>query len=98
MNISKETFTERFHELSAKTSKIQERLTPLRDELAAIVAGTADLSLSAAKKREATLRAKIRAGQDELIPIEQERAMCSRALGGATGPLREDAAFLAKLD
>jgi hypothetical protein len=85
MDFSPETVRARFHELTAQAASITAQLDPLRAELDAIVAGTADLSLSAARAREGELRALIRGAQNLLFPIEQERAVCAKALGGKTG-------------
>lgn len=72
-----------FHDLTAKGDKIRAKLDPLRDELN----GLADSKLSHkdALKREAEIRPEIVKLQQQLAPIENERAMVSRALGGKTG-------------
>lgn len=85
MDFSPETVRARFHELTGEHDQIAAQLDPLRAELDSIVAGTADLSLAAARTREAELRQQIRVWQEALFPIEQERAACARALGGKTG-------------
>lgn len=95
MDFSPDKIRERFHELSAKASSLHETLDPLRKELADLVCGETKLSVKAAVAREAEVREHIRAGNAKLAPIEMERAACARALGGKTGPLQEDAAFLA---
>lgn len=95
MDFSPEKLREHFHKLSAKASALHENLDPLRKELGEIVSGDTKLSVKEAIAREAEVRAAIRAGNAELAPIEMERAAVARALGGQTGPLREDAAYLA---
>lgn len=95
MDFSPDKIRSRFHTLSAQASDLHERLDPLRKELADLVAGETKLSVKAAIAREAEIRERIRAGNAELAPIEMERAVCARALGGKTGPLEESAAFLA---
>lgn len=85
MDFSTETLRTRFHELTAQRAVIDAELDPLRAELDAIVAGTADMSLSAARARETVVRARIVELQAELFPIEQERGNCARALNGLTG-------------
>lgn len=95
MDFSPDKIRARFHELSAKASSLHETLDPLRRELADIVSGDTKLSVKAAIAREADVREQIRAGNAKLAPIEMERAACARALGGQTGALQDDAAFLA---
>jgi hypothetical protein len=85
MDFSPETVRARFHELTAEHDAIQEVLQPLRDELDALVAGDNDVSVKVAREREAEIRPRIKELQAQLFPIEQERAVCARALGGKTG-------------
>lgn len=85
MDFSPDKIRARFHELTAEREKIDAKLNPAWEELNAIVAGDTDLTVKQAREREAELRKTIRALQDELSPIEMERATCSRALGGKTG-------------
>lgn len=86
MDFRPETIRARFHELTGMREAIDARLDPAWAELNAIVAGDTDLSVKDAQAREAELRALTRALQDELSPIEMERAACARALRGKTGP------------
>lgn len=89
---------DRFHKLSATASSFHEEMDPLRDELARLVAGDSDLPLRDARAREAEIRAAIREKSEAHFPIEQERAQLARvlkAMGEDTGPLRDDAAYLA---
>ena len=85
MDFSPENIRARFHELTAKHDKLQEKLQPLRDELDALVGGDTRLTVRAAQAREAEIRPQIKKLQNQLFPIEQERAVCARALGGKTG-------------
>ena len=75
----------RWDELTGQRATLDAQLDPKRAELDALAGGTADLSLAEAFAREPALRAEIEALQDELYPIEQERAAIARALGGKTG-------------
>lgn len=95
MDFSPDKIRAWFHKLSAKTSSLHEQLDPLRDELSALVAGGTKLSHKEAMAREEKVREQIVALNDKLYPIEMERAACARALGGQTGPLQENAAYLA---
>lgn len=79
-----------FHSLTAKHDAIQKKLQPLRDELDGLVAGDGDVSVKKAREREAALRPKIKDLQNELYPIEMERAAVARALGGKTGSPDEE--------
>lgn len=75
----------RFHELTAERAKIDAKLDPLRTELDALVAGETDLTAKKVIAREAKVREQIKALQEQLFPVENERAACARALGGKTG-------------
>jgi hypothetical protein len=85
MDFSPENLRKQFRDLTAKHDKIQEKLQPLRDELDGLVAGDGDISVKKARARELVIRPKIRELQNELYPIEMERAAVARALGGKTG-------------
>jgi len=85
MDFAPEKLRARFHELTAERAKIDAKLDPARAELDALVAGETDLTVKKAKAREAKLREQIVALQDQLFPIENERAAVARALGGKTG-------------
>lgn len=85
MDFSPETIRARFADLTAESAKLDTKRVPLQDELAALVAGDTDLTVKKAREREAAVRAKIIEINDQLFPIEQERALCARALGGKTG-------------
>ena len=93
MDFSPDAIRARFQELTAEHDALQLELQPLRDELDALAApgsgpgagADPDLSVRAAKAREAEIRPQIKELQSRLFPIEQERACCARALGGKTG-------------
>lgn len=85
MDFKPESLRKRFKELTAAHDKIQGKLQPLRDELDSLVAGEGDITVKKARAREEAIRPKIKALQEELYPIEMERAAVSRALGGKTG-------------
>ena len=85
MDFKPETLRKHFHKLTADHDKVQAKLQPLRDELDALVAGDTKLTVKEAQKREAAIRPKIKELQNELYPIEMERATVARALGGKTG-------------
>ena len=87
MDFSPENLRKRFHELSADRAAIDKKLDPLRAELDNLVAGkgTGKMTVAQARKQEEKLRAQIRDMQEQLAPIETERAAVARALGGKTG-------------
>jgi ElaB/YqjD/DUF883 family membrane-anchored ribosome-binding protein len=85
MDFSPDKIRARFHDLTSEGEKIRAKLDPLRSELDALVAGDTDLTVKKANAREAKIRSQIRELQNQLFPIEQERAACARALGGKTG-------------
>lgn len=85
MDFSPENLRKQFRLLTTNHDKVQDRLQPLRDELDALVSGDTKLSAKEAIKREATIRPQIKKLQNELYPIEMERAAVARALGGKTG-------------
>lgn len=91
MDFSPDALRKHFNALTAKRVKIDARLDPLRSELNAMVAKD-----SYSHKAEAALREKIVKLQQELAPIENERAAVARALGGQTG-VPEGVAFGHKL-
>jgi hypothetical protein len=82
MDFSPEKLRAHFADLTKKHDAITAKLQPLRDELDAL--GGSDLSVSDARKREEKLRPQIVKHQQELAPIEAERAAVARALGGKT--------------
>lgn len=81
MDFSKENLRKRWAELQTAHDKIDAKLSPLREELNAIVAGDNDVTVKQARKWEAQIRPKIRELQEQLYPIEMERAAVARALG-----------------
>lgn len=85
MDFSPKALRAQFHKLTGQHDAIQKKLQPLRDELDGLVAGDNDISVKKAREREAAIRPKIKAFQEELYPIEMERAALARALGGKTG-------------
>jgi chromosome segregation ATPase len=85
MDFSPDKIRARFHELTAERAKIDAKLDPLRAELADLISGDTDLTAKKARSREASVRDKIVDLQQQLAPIENERAACARALGGKTG-------------
>lgn len=80
MDFSPKAIRARFHALTVKHDAIQGKLQPLRDELDAL--GDTDMTVREARAREEAIRPQIKALQAELYPIEMERALCARALGG----------------
>lgn len=84
MDFSPEKLRGHFGKLTGERGRIDKKLEPARAELDALVAGDTKLSVKAAQTREAKLREQIKALQDELYPIEMERAAVARALGGKT--------------
>lgn len=89
MDFSPKNMRARFRDLTAKSEAAHAKLDPLRDELAELVQGDTKLSVKAARAREDAVRALIIKGNDALYPIEQERALISRALNGKTGEPEE---------
>lgn len=85
MDFSPETIRARFHELTTAREAIDAELNPLRAELDGIVAGDVEMTLAQAQAREGDVREQIKALQSALYPVEMERALCARALGGKTG-------------
>lgn len=85
IDFSPEALRARFEELTAANEAITADLQPLRDELADLTAGDTKLSVRNAIARERAIREQIKAFQEQLFPIEMERAACARALGGRTG-------------
>jgi hypothetical protein len=84
-DFSPDKLRKHFKDLTAKSEAIDKKLQPLRDELDALVAGDGVVTVKEARKREAVIRPKIVALQEEQFPIEMERAATARALGGKTG-------------
>lgn len=85
MDLSPETLRDHWDTLTARADKIRAELDPKRAELDKLVAGDTKLTVKAAQKREAELRADIVKHQAKLFPLENERAAVARALGGKTG-------------
>lgn len=85
MDFSPDKIRARFHELTGERAKIDAKLDPLREELADLIAGETELTVKKARVREEVVREKIVDLQQQLAPIENERAACARALGGKTG-------------
>jgi hypothetical protein len=83
-DLSPKKLREHFADLTAKSLKLEAKLEPLRAELDAVVAGEGDITVVEARKREGALRPKIRDLQEQLAPIEMQRAAVARALGGKT--------------
>ena len=77
MDLNPDNLRTRFAELGEQRSEILAASGPLRDQRDAI-AREAQASMAA-------LDAKIRAAEDGLFDIDQQRALISRALGGKTG-------------
>ena len=84
VDFSPDTLRKRFRELTKKADALEAKLAPLRKELNETVAGKNNISVIQATAREATVRPRIRKLQEELAPIEMERAALARALGGKT--------------
>lgn len=89
MDFTPENLRKQFRKLTADHDAVQKKLQPLRDELDAI---NSDNTITAKKlrDREAVIRPKIVELQNELYPIEMERAAVARALGGKTGDPNEE--------
>lgn len=85
MDFSPANIRARFHELTAQHDAICLELDPLRQELNMLADGDTDLSVRDAKAREMEIRPRIKDLQNQLYPIEMERALCARALDGKTG-------------
>lgn len=86
ISLDPDALRKHFHALTAKRAKIDEKLEPLRAELDELVAGKdAKMTVAQARKREDEIRPQIVKLQQQLYPIEQERAIVARALGGQTG-------------
>lgn len=85
MDFSPEALRAQWKKLTAQSDAINAKLDPLREELNAVVAGEGNITVKKAAEREAALRPKIKELQNQLYPIEMERAAVARALGGKTG-------------
>lgn len=85
MDFSPDKLRAHFAALTGKREKIDTELVPLRAELDKLAAGDTKLSVKAARSREVEVRARIKALQGKLFPVENERAAVARALGGKTG-------------
>lgn len=85
MDFSPEALRAHWQKLTAKADAYHAKRDPLNAELDALVSGDTDLSVKAAQKREAEIRAEIKKLQAAHFPIENERAAVARALGGKTG-------------
>lgn len=76
----------RFWKLTEQREAIDAKLDPLRAELDALVQGEApdgsDITVKDQLAREAVIRPMIKALQDDLVPIERERAFIARGLPG----------------
>lgn len=97
LDLSPENLRASFQSLNVQSNSLLEQLNPLWEELAAITDGTwTDGNLAEARAREATLRADIRALQDQRAPIEQQRASLAQLLRDRTtglantGPIPDD--------
>lgn len=90
MDFEPKALRKQFHALTAKHDAIQKKLQPLRDELNDITSGEGGVTVKKAREREAVIRPKIVDLQNELFPIEMERAAVARALGGKTGSPDEE--------
>jgi uncharacterized coiled-coil DUF342 family protein len=80
MDFSPKKLTAHFHDLTARRAKIDAKLDPLRRQLNELVSKD-----SYSRKEEDRLRKQIVKLQLELAPIEDERAVVSRAVAGKTG-------------
>jgi uncharacterized membrane protein len=83
MDFSPEALRAHFQTLTAQRAAIDVKLDPLRDELDELMQND-KLPAGVVREREAGLREQIRSLQNELAPIEQERAAVARALNGKT--------------
>jgi uncharacterized protein (DUF3084 family) len=81
MDYNPEKMRARFHDLTAKAAKIRAKADPLREARDEVAARHA--------KEIAAHNKKVRAAEDGLFDIEQERAMLARALGGRVGEAGE---------
>lgn len=84
MDFSPENLRKEWKALTAKSEAIEAKLNPLRKELDEGVANDS-LTVGELRKLEERVRPKIKALQEELYPIEMQRAAVARALGGKTG-------------
>lgn len=89
MDFEPKALRKQFHSLTAKHDAIQKKLQPLRDELDGLFSDDSN-TLKKVREREAVIRPKIVELQNELYPIEMERAAVARALGGKTGSPDEE--------
>lgn len=83
MDLSPAVVRARFNELTVEHDRVSAILDPLRAELDATV-NDETLTLGKIRAVEARIRPEIVRLQVELAPIESERALCARALGGKT--------------
>jgi hypothetical protein len=81
MDYNPEKMRARFHDLTAKDAKIRAKADPLREARDKVAARHA--------KEIAVHNKKVRAAEEGLFDIEQERAMLARALGGRVGEAGE---------
>lgn len=77
MDLNPDNLRTRFAELGEQREDILAISGPLREQRD-VIAGKAQVSMAALDER-------IRAAEDGLFDIDQERALISRALGGKTG-------------
>jgi chromosome segregation ATPase len=85
MDFSPDKLRARFHELTGERARFDAKLDPLREERDGILRGDTKLTVKKANARRQALDEKIEKLQQELTPIENERAALARALGGKTG-------------
>ena len=77
MDLNPDNLRTRFAELGEQRDDILAASGPLRDQRDAVARD--------AQEKMAALDGRIRAAEDGLFDIDQERALISRALGGKTG-------------
>lgn len=83
-DLSPPVLRKHFAKLTKQSDALEAKLAPLREELNTVVAGDGKMTVKDAADREGKLRPQIRKLQEELAPIEMERAAVARALGGKT--------------
>lgn len=81
-NFDFDTMRRRFHELAAERQRIEEaEVLPARAKADEVVARIQELEVEL-KPLEAIFRER----REQLVPIDREMAIISRALAGKTGP------------
>lgn len=85
MDFSPKALRSRWKELTKKAEALDKKLQPLREELDGLVSGKGGVTVAKAREREPAVRTKIKELQEQMYPVEMERAAVARALNGKTG-------------